>query len=110
MTYDEADKIIAELNIVFPSKKLLVEEVKRWEDNLAPYDYLIARNAVKRAEESMTRWPSWAEFLQELKICVSEHNRSLPKYELDEAPPLSVEENLRRAKELRALMGSMFRE
>ena len=34
MTLDEADQIIAELNICFPSKKLLVEEVKRWEQNL----------------------------------------------------------------------------
>lgn len=110
MTYDEADKIIAELNIVFPLKKLLVEEVKRWEENLLPYEYQIARNSVRRVEETMTRWPSWAEFFQELKICQAEYNRSLPKYEIEEAPPLSPEENLRRVKELRALMTSMFRE
>jgi hypothetical protein len=62
MTLDEADAIIAELNICFPSKQLVVEEVKRWEQNLLPYFYEDAQKAVKRIEESSRFWPSWAEF------------------------------------------------
>lgn len=109
MTLDEADKIIAELNIVFPSKKLLVEEVKRWEENLLPYEYIVARSAIRKVEENYSYWPSWADFLREIKISQSEYWASLPRIEIEEAPPLSPEENLRRIKELRALMGGMFR-
>jgi hypothetical protein len=110
MTLDEADKIIAELNIVFPSKKLLVEEVKRWEENLVPFDYQVARNTVRKIEENMSRWPAWADFLREIKICQQEYWASIPKVEIEEAPPLSREENLRRARELQSLMKGMFRE
>lgn len=110
MTLDEADKIIAELNIVFPSKKLLVEEVKRWEENLVPYEYHVARNAVRKVEESLSRWPAWADFLKEIKVCQQEYWASIPKAEIEEAPPLSLEENLRRARELRSLMNGMYRE
>jgi hypothetical protein len=108
MTFDEADKIIAELNIVFPSKKLLVEEVKRWEDNLIPYEYEIAKMAVRSTENSMSFWPSWADFIKEIKRAQSEYWASMPKIEIDEAPPLSPEENLKRIKELRSLLGGMF--
>lgn len=62
MTLDEADAIIAELNICFPSKQLLVEEVKRWEGNLEPFHFDDAKKAVKRIEENCKFWPSWAEF------------------------------------------------
>ena len=108
MTLDEADQIIAELNIVFPSKKLLVEEVKRWEENLVPYEYLIVRSAIKRTEQTMSFWPSWADFIKEIKGAQSEYWASLPKIEIEEAPPLSPEENLKRIKELRSLLGGMF--
>lgn len=62
MTLDEADAIIAELNICFPSKKLIVEEVKRWEGNLAEYHFDDAKEAVKKIEDTSRFWPSWAEF------------------------------------------------
>lgn len=62
MTLDEADRIIAELNVVFPSKKLSVEEVLRWEENLVNYSYESARRAVKLIEQSNRFWPSWADF------------------------------------------------
>lgn len=62
MTHDEADAIIAELNICFPSKQLIVEEVKRWEDNLSDFHFDDARRAVKHIENTCKFWPSWAEF------------------------------------------------
>ncbi len=62
MTLDEADAIIAELNICFPSKQLLVEEVKRWEGNLKDFDYEDAKLTVKKIEDTSKFWPSWAEF------------------------------------------------
>ena len=62
MNLDQADAIIAELNICFPSRQLLVEEVKRWEDNLLQFHFDDAKKAVKRIEETSRFWPSWAEF------------------------------------------------
>lgn len=62
MTHDEADAIIAELNICFPSKQLLVEEVKRWENNLSEFNFDDAKKAVKRIEDTCKFWPAWAEF------------------------------------------------
>jgi len=62
MTLDEADAIIAELNICFPTKQLLVEEVKRWEDNLLTFAFDDAKQAVKQIENSSRFWPSWSEF------------------------------------------------
>jgi len=62
MTLDEADRIIAELNVVFPSKKLSVEEVLRWEENLVNYSYESARRAVKLIEQNSKFWPTWADF------------------------------------------------
>jgi hypothetical protein len=62
MNIDEADAIIAELNICFPGKQLLVEEVKRWEGNLAPFHYDDAKRAVKHIEDTSKFWPSWSEF------------------------------------------------
>lgn len=72
MTLDEADKIIAELNICFPNKKLLVEEVVRWEENLVDYEYDDARRAVKQIENNCKFWPSWAEFREALIPSISE--------------------------------------
>lgn len=62
MTLDEADAIIAELNICFPGRQLLVEEVKRWEGNLEPFHYEDAKKAVKHIEDTSKFWPSWSEF------------------------------------------------
>lgn len=62
MTLDEADAIIAELNICFPGRQLLVEEVKRWEGNLEPFHYEDAKRAVKQIEDNSRFWPSWSEF------------------------------------------------
>lgn len=62
MNIDEADAIIAELNICFPSKQLIVEEVKRWEGNLLPFHYDDAKRAVKHIEDTSKFWPSWSEF------------------------------------------------
>jgi hypothetical protein len=64
MTPDEADRIVAELNIIFPSKKLIVEEVLRWEENLSPYSFESAKSAIRAIEMNSKFWPSWAEFRQ----------------------------------------------
>lgn len=62
MNIDQADAIIAELNICFPGKQLLVEEVKRWEANLEQFHYDDAKRAVKQIEDNSKFWPSWSEF------------------------------------------------
>lgn len=67
MTLDEADRIIAELNVVFPTKKLSVEEVVRWEENLLPFSLTSARQAIKAIEQTMSFWPSWADFLNTVR-------------------------------------------
>jgi hypothetical protein len=66
MNLDEADKIIAELNVCFPSKRLTVEEVKRWEQNLQGYDFADARQALLQVEQTCKFWPAWAEFREAL--------------------------------------------
>jgi len=48
MTIDEADAIIAELNLCFPTKQLIIEEVKRWERNLVEFYFDDAKKAVKK--------------------------------------------------------------
>lgn len=63
MNIDEADAIIAELNLCFPHAKINKEVVKRWEQNLLPFDYRDARVTVKTVEETCEFWPSWAKFL-----------------------------------------------
>lgn len=67
MNIDEADAIIAELNLCFPHAKINKEVVKRWEQNLAPYDYNDARATVKTIEDTCEFWPSWAKFLAVIK-------------------------------------------
>jgi O-methyltransferase involved in polyketide biosynthesis len=62
MTPDQADAIIAELNVCFPSKNLVVEEVRRWENNLLTFHFEDARKAVKKIEDHCKFFPSWAEF------------------------------------------------
>lgn len=104
MTLDEADMIIAELNVVFPNKKLLVEEVRRWEGNLVNHDYEVAKIAIGKIEETMSKWPTWAEFLQEIKIAKRDRDIDKPKPELTEAPPLSREENLKKIQEIISLL------
>ena len=91
MTLDEADQIIAELNIVFPTKKLTVEEVHRWEGNLEQFDFKIAREAIRSLEFTEHFWPSWAKFYEHYKTIY--HNRTVetPMLQL-EAPPMSEED------------------
>lgn len=109
MTLDEADAIIAELNLCFPSKQLVVEEVKRWEQNLLPYDYEDAKVAVKRIEDSSRFWPSWAEFkdavlplhkirLQEASREQSEARRALemPRTPEDEEQILKIIQGIKK--------------
>lgn len=69
MEKDQADYVLAQLSVVFSSKQLNVEEVRRWVGNLRPYDYDVAIEAVKRIEDSCKFWPSWAEFKEALQAC-----------------------------------------
>lgn len=64
----EAYKIVAELAICYPSKKMVVEEVRRWESNLREFDYLDAQKTVKNIENNSKFFPSWAEFREEILI------------------------------------------
>lgn len=75
MTLDEADQIIAELNICFPSKKLLVEEVKRWEQNLEPFHFEDAKVAVKHIEDTLRFFPAWADFREAIWPLAQERSR-----------------------------------
>lgn len=90
MTYDEADKIIAELNICFPSKKLLVEEVKRWEQNLLEYEYEDAQKAVKHIEDTLRFFPAWADFREALWPYVKERRRIAQSRALDASRALQA--------------------
>jgi len=74
MTIDEADAIIAELNLCFPTKQLIIEEVKRWERNLVEFYFDDAKKAVKKIEENSRFWPSWAEFREAI---LPLHNKRL---------------------------------
>lgn len=100
MTLDEADRIIAELNICFPNKNLLVEEVVRWEENLSDYEYEDARLAVKNIENNSRYWPSWAEFREAIMPYANERFRELERSRR-ELPPLEISEESRaRSKEI----------
>lgn len=96
MTVDEADAIIAELNICFPSKQLIVEEVKRWEGNLSEFHFDDARRAVKKIEENSRFWPSWAEFREAI---LPMHNKRLwdikdrEERKMRELEPVQTEED-----------------
>lgn len=102
MTLDEADAIIAELNICFPSKQLIVEEVKRWELNLADFHYEDAKKAVRHIENTCRFWPSWAEFrdaimpLHKDRVWIEKEKREQQRRELER--PQTEEEKARIAK------------
>lgn len=101
MTLDEADKIIAELNICFPNKNLLVEEVVRWEENLQPYDYEDARSAVKHIENTCKYWPSWAEFREAIHPLQQRRVRELQQTRRELEAPTEITEEMRlRSKEI----------
>lgn len=89
MTLDEADQIIAELNLCFPSKQLLVEEVKRWEENLAPFSYEDAKKVVRHIENTCKFWPAWAEFREGLMPL--ENARRLAQITADNAVAKALE-------------------
>jgi hypothetical protein len=103
---DEADRIVAELNIIFPSKKLLVEEVLRWEENLEPYSYESAKDAVRLIEKNSKYWPSWAEFRQIVEPIAKrrqiDENQLALQSRTEE--PCTPEENIAHIKEIRRLM------
>ena len=100
MTLDEADRIIAELNICFPNKNLLVEEVVRWEENLAQYDYEDARLAVKQIENNCKFWPSWAEFREAIIPYTNERVRELQRARQSLPAPVISDEERARSKEI----------
>jgi hypothetical protein len=68
MSPTEAYKIVAELAICYPTKKMVVEEVRRWESNLRDFDYSDAQQAVKNIENNSKFFPSWAEFREEIVL------------------------------------------
>lgn len=113
MTLDEADAIIAELNICFPSKQLIVEEVKRWETNLAEYHFDDARKAVKRIEEHSRFWPSWAEFreaiqpLHKERLYFENEKRQREQRELE--TPQTEEDKERIAAIIRDIRAGLFK-
>jgi hypothetical protein len=106
MTPDEADRIVAELNIIFPSKKLIVEEVLRWEENLEAYSYESGKAAIKAIEMNSKYWPSWAEFRQVIEPIARrlqiESNQLALRSAAEE--PCSREENLAAIAEIRKIM------
>jgi len=113
MTMDEADRIIAELSLVFPAKKLTVEEVFRWEENLEPYQYERARETVKMLERSSRFFPTWAEFYSTIQPLSLRFNAANQAKELEAArsaddEPCSVEENLAQIAKIRAMMAKRF--
>lgn len=109
MTLDEADKIIAELNICFPNKNLLVEEVVRWEENLSGYEYADARQAVKYIENTSRYWPSWAEFREALLPVHRERLRELERSMKALEKPIEIsEEERQRSKELIQILKSRY--
>jgi hypothetical protein len=101
VTLDEADKIIAELNICYPNKNLLVEEVVRWEENLSMYDYDDARIAVKHIENTSKYWPSWAEFREAIHPMYQQRLREIERARQALEPPREISEEERaRSKEI----------
>ena len=106
MTPDEADRIVAELNVIFPAKKLVVEEVLRWEENLSIYAFESAQIAVKSVEQNLKFWPSWAEFRQIIDPVEKRHRISVQQLAIEspQDKPCSREENLEHIKEIRRII------
>lgn len=113
MNLDEADKIIAELSLVFPNKKLTVEEVYRWEENLQPYPYETARETVKHLERTLRFFPAWADFYENIHPV---HMRQLREADMQrlqiakaqDDEPCSQEENLRQIAKIKQLLEKRF--
>jgi O-methyltransferase involved in polyketide biosynthesis len=99
MTPDQADAIIAELNICFPAKNLVVEEVRRWEQNLEMFHFEDARRAVKKIEDTSRFFPSWAEFretiwpMHEHRLWMEKERRDSERKALEK--PQTEEDRLR---------------
>jgi O-methyltransferase involved in polyketide biosynthesis len=99
MTPDQADAIIAELNICFPAKNLVVEEVRRWEQNLEMFHFEDARRAVKKIEDTSRFFPSWAEFretiwpMHEHRLWIEKERRDSERKALEK--PQTEEDRLR---------------
>lgn len=100
MNIDQADRIIAELNICFPNKNLLVEEVLRWEENLENYEYLDARAAIKVIENNCKYWPSWAEFREAIIPFTNERQRELSRAVTALSSPIITDEERERSKQI----------
>lgn len=113
MNLDQADAIIAELNICFPSRQLLVEEVKRWEDNLSEFYFEDAKKAVKRIEENSKFWPSWAEFREAIlplhKKRIWLENDQLERARLALEPVRTPEENAEIAKIIKQIKSGLLK-
>jgi len=108
MEKDQADYVLAQLAVVFSSKTLNVEEVRRWVKNLEPYDFDVAVEAVKRVEDSCKFWPSWAEFKEALLAC----RRAVQVHELPapEGPPASSETVRANLAKMRETLGRIPKE
>jgi hypothetical protein len=99
MTEDEADYVLAQLSVAFPSKTLSVPEVHLWVEKLSPYAFDDGMAAVKRIMDTAKFWPSWAEFRGTLKAVKGPDMYVLedPKNE-----PVSREDSIKRIKAMRS--------
>jgi len=112
MTLDEADKIIAELSIVFPQRKLVVEEVFRWEQNLLPFLYEDARETVRLIERSSSFFPAWADFYKTVSPIALRNRNNAQALELESAPedrPCTPEENLEQIAKIKEIIKNLNR-
>jgi hypothetical protein len=108
MTLDEADKIIAELTICWPSRKLIVEEVHRWESNLSAYDYELSRSAVKMLEKTSKFFPSWADFYEVIQpMALRQRNESAMLALESGEEPCTPEQNLTEIAKIRKILDKM---
>lgn len=114
MTLDEADAIIAELNICFPSRQLLVEEVKRWENNLLEFHFEDGKKAVKRIEDKSRFWPSWAEFREAIlpfhkdRVWIANDKKERELRELEK--PMTSEEKEKISALIKQVRQGLFKE
>lgn len=114
MNIDQADKIIAELSLVFPGKKLTVEEVYRWEENLQMYSYETARETVKHLERTLRFFPAWADFYENIhpvhirQLREADMQRAQLETRSEEDMPCSNEENLKQIAKIKQLLEKRF--
>lgn len=112
MTLDEADKIIAELSIVFPQRKLVVEEVFRWEENLLPFQYADARETVRVIERSSSFFPTWADFYKTVSPLAIRNRNNAPMPKLGVSPgdiACTPEENLEHIAKIKEIIKNLNR-